>query len=98
MDGSLREKPMRRVVVLSLALALPSLALAAPGERPGARFSIKTADLPKPYATDAVDNSSETVPRPAGIAPSVPAGFRAALFAEGLTKPRFIAIAPNGDV
>jgi glucose/arabinose dehydrogenase len=90
---------MRRCLALVAALAaLIASAYAAPGERPGERFSIRIQDLPKPYATDAVDNSSETVDRPEGAKPSVPEGFHASLFAEGLKRPRFIAVAPNGDV
>ncbi len=35
---------------------------------------------------------------PAGWAPTVPAGFRVNLYADGLSHPRWLAVAPNGDV
>jgi glucose/arabinose dehydrogenase len=88
----------RTATLFCLVLLLAASAAAAPGERPGEKFSIRVQDLPKPYATDTVDNSSETVPRPAAATLSVPPGFRAELFAEGLRQPRYIAVAPNGDV
>jgi glucose/arabinose dehydrogenase len=89
---------MRSGAALLLALTWSSLAFAAPGERPGEKFSVKIQDLPKPYATDAVDNSSEKIARPANATLSVPEGFRASTFAEGLERPRHLAVAPNGDV
>jgi glucose/arabinose dehydrogenase len=38
------------------------------------------------------------VPRPAGALPKAPAGFEVDLLAEGLTNPRKIVTAPNGDL
>jgi glucose/arabinose dehydrogenase len=35
---------------------------------------------------------------PEGHLPTVPAGFTASIFADGLQMPRFMALAPNGDV
>ncbi|HVU22089.1 MAG TPA: PQQ-dependent sugar dehydrogenase, partial [Rhizomicrobium sp.] len=48
--------------------------------------------------TPAVENSSRTVPRPKGALPQVPKGFSISLVASGLSHPRFMALAPNGDV
>ncbi|MCE9522859.1 MAG: PQQ-dependent sugar dehydrogenase [Alphaproteobacteria bacterium] len=87
-------------VVVSL-LTLNSLAfgaLAAPGEQPGQKFSVRVQDLPKPYATEAVDNSAEKIARPAGATLSVPKGFKVDLFAEGIDGPRNIAITDDGYV
>src|SRR5262245_41455854 len=50
-------------------------------DAPGTRHRITAADLPKPYATDSVDNGPKLVPRPEGALPKVPAGFRCELFA-----------------
>lgn len=61
-------------------------------------YHVKASDLPKPFATPAVDNSSQTVPRPKGAMPHVPAGFEVSVFASGLSHPRFMELAPNGDV
>ena len=41
---------------------------------------------------------ARTAPRPAGALPQAPAGFRVGLFADGLSEPRVIRTAPNGDV
>lgn len=89
---------MRSIGLAVLSVLLSSEAFAALGEKPGDKFSIKPEDLPKPYATDAVDNSSQSVPRPANATLQVPDGFKVNVFASNLKGPRYIAIAPNGDV
>jgi hypothetical protein len=67
-------------------------------DRPGITRRITPNDLPKPWATPSAGNGSHIVPRPADAKPQVPDGFDVALFAEGLTNPRIIRVAPNGDV
>ena len=67
-------------------------------DRPGVVRLIRPADLPKPGATASSSNSSRVVPRPASAMPQVPAGFRIELFAGGLSGPRQIRVAPNGDL
>jgi len=65
---------------------------------PGTVFHISVNDLPKPYATPGVANPSQRIARPDGVLPHVPAGFSVSLYAAGLTNPRWMALAPNGDV
>jgi glucose/arabinose dehydrogenase len=89
---------MRRIAVALAPLVFAGAAFAALGEKPGERVSVKPERLPKPYATDAVDNSPRTIPRPANATLAVPKGFKVNLFASNLKGPRYIAIAPNGDV
>jgi len=67
-------------------------------DAPGVRRRITTADLPKPYDTRSVDNGPRRVARPADAWPKVPAGFKVEEFATGLSNPRLIRTAPNGDV
>lgn len=67
-------------------------------DAPGVRRKITVADLPAPFATKAASNSARLVPRPAGAWPRVPAGFKVNVFASGLTEPRLITTAPNGDI
>src|SRR3979490_2253061 len=67
-------------------------------DKPGVVRLIRPADLPKPGATASAANSSRVVPRPPSAAPQVPAGFKAELFADGLSGPRQMRIAPNGDI
>jgi len=67
-------------------------------DRPGTLRLIRPEDLPKPGATPAAANVSRVVPRPRGATPQVPAGFKVELFAQGLSGPRTIRVAPNGDI
>jgi glucose/arabinose dehydrogenase len=67
-------------------------------EAPGRSRKITLADLPAPYATRSAGNGPQMVPRPAGVLPQAPAGFKVNLFAEGLDTPRVIRAAPNGDM
>jgi len=67
-------------------------------EKPGNRYLIKAADLPQPYATESSANRSTVVPRPADAWPQVPEGFKVDLLVPGLTNPRQIVTAPNGDL
>jgi glucose/arabinose dehydrogenase len=67
-------------------------------DKPGVSRLIKPDDLPKPGATPSSANVSHVVPRPAAMLPQGPAGFKIALFAEGLSGPRQMRVAPNGDV
>ena len=66
-------------------------------ESPGVMRKITVADLPQPYATEAVSNSPSVVPRPADAWPKAMKGFSVQLAAEGLDGPREIRTAPNGD-
>ncbi len=54
--------------------------------------------LPEPYATKSVINFSKVIGWPAGKSPVAPAGFTVTKFAGDLDNPRWIYIAPNGDV
>jgi hypothetical protein len=65
-------------------------------DRPGTVRLIRPKDLPAPGPSSA--NVSRVVTRPAGAMPQVPEGFRIELFAEGLSGPRIIRTAPNGDI
>src|SRR4029079_12804750 len=68
------------------------------GDAPGVKHTITPADLPPPNSTDSAENPSKGVPRPPDAWPKVPAGFTVNEFAVGLTAPRIIEVAPNGDV
>jgi glucose/arabinose dehydrogenase len=84
------------LVLFAAALVLSSPAGAQ--ERPGQRFTVSAASLPAPYATPGVDNHSTVIARPKGALPQVPGGFAIRPYVTGLTHPRFMALAPNGDV
>jgi len=67
-------------------------------EKPGTVRKITVADLPKPYATESAGNGPKVVPRPDGAWPKALDGFKVQLYASGLTNPRLIRTAPNGDL
>ena len=67
-------------------------------DTPGVRRLIKPADLPPPFATQSAVNSARFVERPATLLPKVPPGFKVNIFTEGLSAPRMVRVAPNGDV
>ncbi|TDP43831.1 PQQ-dependent sugar dehydrogenase [Zavarzinia compransoris] len=79
-------------VIVTLAAQGP--ALAAPGET----IAVDPAGLPPPHATSSAYNAPREVDRPAGAVPSVPPGFNATLFADGLSHARALIVAPDGAV
>jgi len=67
-------------------------------DKPGTLRLIRPQDLPKPGATPSVARAPRVVARPAGALPQVPPGFKVELFADGLSGPRVIRVAPSGDI
>lgn len=67
-------------------------------DAPGAHHRIDLKALPAPYATKSAGNNPRTAERPADAKLSVPAGFQVKLFASGLSGPRLMRTAPNGDI
>jgi len=66
-------------------------------DRPGTRRLIKPQDTPVPDQAQSARNSVRIVHR-TDQKPIVPNGFEVNLFASGLTEPRLIRMAPNGDL
>jgi len=67
-------------------------------EKPGVFRKLTPADLPKPGATPSASNRSQIVARPDGVLPQTLPGFSVNQFVFGLTTPRAMKAAPNGDV
>ncbi|SHG01397.1 PQQ-dependent sugar dehydrogenase [Bradyrhizobium erythrophlei] len=67
-------------------------------DAPGLRRTIRPDDLPKPGATPSVAAFPHVVPRPSTAIPHAPPGFKVELFAGGLSGPREMRVAPNGDI
>jgi glucose/arabinose dehydrogenase len=62
-------------------------------------YNITLADLPPPSVQRGPVNFSRIVPQPEGTRLNVPPGFEIGVYSEGeLQKPRWLALAPNGDV
>lgn len=58
----------------------------------------KMENLPVPYATPSVVKYSKVIGWPAGQTPVAPDGFTVTKFADGFHNPRWIYVAPNGDI
>ncbi len=80
-------KPVNGLLV-AVFLALP-LACQAGTEPP---------QLPPPYATPSVYNFPLIVPKPGNVELRVPPGFHMDFFADGFQSPRFMLLAPAGQV
>src|ERR1700730_4641744 len=66
-------------------------------EKPGSVRKITLQDLPAPFGTNSARNSAQLVARPPNAWPKAPSGFKVDQYATGLTGPRLIHTAPNGD-
>ncbi len=77
---------------------LPKLPEIVQTDRPQV-FSYDPAKLAAPFATESAVRGSRVVPQPANAQLTVPKGFKVNVFAEGgFRYPRWMALAPNGDV
>jgi glucose/arabinose dehydrogenase len=56
-------------------------------QKPGVRHKITVADLPVPYADEAVNNTPHVIARPASAWPIAPPGFKVTLYAGGDNAP-----------
>jgi glucose/arabinose dehydrogenase len=54
--------------------------------------------LPAPFETKSAGNGPQREKPPAGFLPTVPAGFRVNVFAADFKVPRWLTVAPNGDI
>lgn len=61
-------------------------------------YDIKVGDLPPPDVQLGPLNASKIIPRPEGAELTMPAGFSVTEYAADLKKPRWMQIAPNGDL
>lgn len=66
-------------------------------DAPGVRHRITVGDLPAPFVKVGA-SQAKVVDPPAGALPKVPAGFAVTRWASGLTSPRAMRTAPNGDI
>lgn len=68
------------------------------GDAPGVWRHIRPQDLPPPLASAPKAERSQIAPRPQGALPKTLDGFSVETFAEGLSGPRVLRFAPNGDL
>jgi len=69
--------------------AIPAVAQVTYGKKP---------NLPPPFVTRSVGNGPDNAKPPAGFLPKAPSGFQVKVYAGDFTNPRFLAVAPNGDI
>lgn len=67
-------------------------------DAPGAWRKISPGDLPPALASEPKAERSQVAPRPEGVAPKTLEGFQVETFASGLSGPRVLRFAPNGDL
>lgn len=58
----------------------------------------KPQSLPAPHATPSVNNPPHDVRPPAGFLPKASEGFKVSVFARDFDVPRWLAVAPDGDI
>jgi glucose/arabinose dehydrogenase len=109
-EGNVKTTARRAAVTAAFAAITGTCASADPvlqgknaygswrSDKPGTVRLIRPQDLPRPGASLSVANASRVVTRPAGVSPRVPEGFKIELLAEGLSGPRILRVAPNGDI
>lgn len=83
---------------VAVAVWLMSVSALAAGPEPGTRFAVDPARLPAPNPAAARANPAAIVPRPPGATLNVAKGYRATLFADGLTHARNLIVLPDGGV
>jgi len=81
----------RSIVILASSLCLTAVVRAQVTHR-------QKPHLPKPFATKSAGNGPDSVKPPAGFLPIVPEGFRINVFASDFRRPRWLTVAPNGDI
>lgn len=85
-------------VATGFAVALLPFLAAAQDQAVGTRIEVKPGDLPPPYATPSAGNPPQPVVPRGDRMPRAPEGFAVNVFADRLENPRWLTVAPNGDV
>jgi glucose/arabinose dehydrogenase len=83
----MRQSLLVLAATLSLPMAVP--AQVTHGQKP---------KLPAPFETKSAGNGPNREKPPEGFLPTVPKGFRISVFAKGFKVPRWLTVAPNGDI
>jgi len=84
---------MRTRIILTIAIAFQVVSITSAQVTHGQKLK-----LPAPFATPSSGNGPAYKKAPAGFLPKVPAGFQINVFASEFKTPRWMAVAPNGDV
>lgn len=91
--------PVTLLAILAIACTRSDSSAMAQVAEPLAHHEIKPSQLPAPHATSSAGNGPEVIRQPASARLNLPPGFEISTWAEGgLQNPRWLALAPNGDV
>jgi glucose/arabinose dehydrogenase len=85
------------LAALSLVVVPACAQVRVQPEKPASHL-IRASELPPPCATSAARNFPWVAPRPDNAALHVPPGFTISEWANGFNNPRFLTVAPNGDI
>jgi glucose/arabinose dehydrogenase len=61
-------------------------------------YHLQVKDLPLPHATRSSSNGPDITEPPTNAHLNLPLGFEISVFAEGFENPRWLTLAPNGDI
>jgi glucose/arabinose dehydrogenase len=98
-ETSSRESKRAARLILRIAPAASLLLglIMAPGLRAQVTNG-KKPELPPPFASKSATNPAQEGKLPQGFLPTVPEGFKINIFAADFKGPRWMVIAPNGDI
>jgi len=80
------------------SILLAGLSLFLAGNLPAQVTHGQKQKLPAPFATKSAGNGPNKTKPPEGFLPTVPEGFHIAIFAKGFKYPRWLTVAPNGNI
>jgi len=98
-EASSREN--KRAARLILRMAPTASLLLGLMMAPGLRAQVtngKKPELPPPFASKSATNPAQEGKLPQGFLPTVPEGFKINIFAADFKGPRWMVLAPNGDI
>jgi glucose/arabinose dehydrogenase len=98
-EASSREN--KRAARLILRMAPTASLLLGLTMAPGLRAQVtngKKPELPSPFASKSATNPAQEGKLPQGFLPTVPEGFKINIFAADFKGPRWMVLAPNGDI
>jgi len=87
---------MNLKIIITVSISL--IGLIANAQTTTVKTAVENVALPEPFATKSVRNSSKTIGWSDGKTPVAPAGFTVSKFADSLDNPRWMYVAPNGDI
>ena len=97
---------MRKILLLISFLVVTQIVFcqgnkhkqAGDGKSDTVQTTVQKIYLPAPFETSSANNNGHSIGWPEGKTPVAPAGYTITKFAEGLDHPRWMYVAPNGDI